>query len=98
MFTVLGLVDRDDEYGHEFTTVTIEMPVKDWTRARNKGQLGALYGVDVSNHLRREHGLTYAYNPTVEDKARAVKGIKRIKLHYYKPTTVKPVLRLIKCA
>ena len=94
-FNVLGIVERDDEYGLAYTTVKVSIDAKAWTRARNKGQLGMLYGVDIGNALSREHGIA-AYSPTVDDRKRAVKGIKTVTLTYYKPATIQaPKFRVI---
>lgn len=63
-------------------TALVEMDVKAWTKIRNAGHLGQLYGVDISNHI---HGLDQnipAHCPTVDDKGKARKGIKFIRLTY----------------
>lgn len=93
-FTVVSVVDRDDEYGMSYTQVRVIMQAKTWLRAKRKGQLGMLYGVDISNFLYREHGVA-AYNPTVSDRARSSNGIKTLTLNYYKASKVKVSLRLI---
>lgn len=93
-FEIKGIVDRDDEYGLSYTSVRVAINAKDWAKAKKNGHLGQLYGVDISNQLHREYGIP-AYNPTVDDKARAVKGIKTISLTYYGTAKPKPVLRLV---
>jgi hypothetical protein len=54
-----------------------------------------LYGVDICNVLYREHGIE-AYNPTVDDRARAKNGVKTLTLLFYKKNIPKVSLRLIK--
>ena len=93
-FEIKGIVERDDEYGNSFTSVRVTIDAKVWAKAKKNGHLGFLYGVDISNQLHTKHGIP-AYNPTVDDKARAVKGIKTISLTYYKTAKPKPVLRLV---
>ena len=97
-FKVLDVLSREDEYGHTFTQARVAMPVKDWAKAKRLGQLGMLYGVDISNTLYREHNVQ-AYNPTVDDRQRASQGVKIIRLVYYKPVTLRydsrPALRLV---
>lgn len=77
-------------YGEHGTyIVTVQINVKDWTRLRNKGQLGALYGIDISNKVYQINRDIRAYNPTVSDRGRAVNGMKTITLEYWalkKPT------------
>lgn len=95
VFKILGVVNRDDEYGIGFTTVTVTMPAKYWLGMKKLGRLGMLYGVDISNAVHREHGIR-AYNPTVEDRKRSVKGIKTVTLTYYNAVPeVKPTFRLV---
>ncbi len=57
--------------------VTIAMPI--WVAARDNGGLGQLYGIDLSNAIYHATGVK-AYQPTVDDHARAKNGIKIIKL------------------
>lgn len=61
--------------------VEIRLDAKEWAKMRSKGQLGQLYGIDVSNAAYRQYGVK-AHNPTVSDKARARGGIKWIDLYY----------------
>lgn len=65
----------------DMVQVTVTMENKTWAKHRAKGNLGALYGVDISNHAYKEYGVK-AYNPTVCDRDNAAKGIKTIKLIY----------------
>lgn len=85
-FNVLGVIERQDEYGNAYTNVRVSIEAKAWHRAKRQGQLGMLYGVDISNAVHRSHGVP-AYNPTVSDKERARNGIKYVTLTYY---AVKP--------
>lgn len=63
--------------------VVAEFQAKDWTRAKAKGGLGALY-LDVSNEVYRlTNRLVPAWNPSVSHDARAKSGIKTVRLSYY---------------
>src|SRR5580698_8556167 len=93
-FNILGIVERDDEYGLSYTSVTVKMPIKVWSAMKRRGQLGTLYGVDISNEVYRTHGVP-AHNPSVDDSKRATQGIKTIKLTYYNTAIKQPKLRLI---
>lgn len=64
--------------------VVVKLDSKAWTKLRTKGQLGQLYGVDISNEVYKlTNQLVPAYNPTVSDRDRAKNGIKTIRLSYY---------------
>ena len=78
--------------------VLVSIPVKEWNRYRKLGQLGALYGVDISNAVYRLYSGIYATNPTVDDSARAKDGMKRIELYYRTPIKQVHKLRLLKGA
>ena len=61
--------------------VIVTMSGFQWTITRDKGGLGGLYGVDISNTVYREYGVM-ACNPTVKDTDRAKNGLKTIELIY----------------
>jgi hypothetical protein len=77
--------DHDKEFlGVGFlVTVVVEMDSKEWANARKSGNLGHLYGVEISNAVYAINRAIPAINPTVDDTARASKGVKTIKLNYY---------------
>lgn len=62
--------------------VTISIAVDYWKELQRTGQLGVLYGIDVSNEIYRRHSDVYATNPTVSDRDRARKGFKIIRMTY----------------
>ncbi len=65
-------------------TCFLKIPVSVWRRYRDKGNLGVLYGIDVSNYIYKASNFKIkAYNPVVDDRQRARKGIKTIELTYY---------------
>ncbi len=62
--------------------VVIKMPAKEWTKYRNKGWLGQLYVIDVSNFVYQFNRNIPAHCPTVGDRDRASKGFKTIRMTY----------------
>jgi len=62
-------------------SVRVAIPAKQWQAAKRKGQLGQLYGVDISNFVYHACGVR-AYNPTVDASRRAMDGVKFIELVY----------------
>lgn len=52
--------------------VLVEVDAKHWNACKAKGQLGALYGIDISNAVFQLHQVK-AHNPTVSDRLRAVR-------------------------
>ena len=62
-------------------SVRVAIPAKVWQTAKRKGDLGALYGVDISNFVYHACGVA-AYYPTVDDSQRAMDGLKFIELTY----------------
>jgi hypothetical protein len=94
-FNIMSITDRDDEYGLSYTYVTVTMLSKDWLAIKRRGGLGMLYGVDICNVLYREHGIP-AINPTVDDAWRGKRGIKTIRLTFYRKA--KPQLKLVHSA
>jgi hypothetical protein len=62
-------------------SVKVTMDAKAWREMSAKGQLGSLYGVDISNAAYREYGVM-AQCPSVDDFAKAKGGIKVIELIY----------------
>ena len=63
--------------------VVVEMDSKEWAKLRKTGNLGHFYGVAISNVVYSLNRAIPAINPTVDDTARASKGVKTIKLNYY---------------
>lgn len=63
--------------------VTVAMPATEWATHKRKGWLGQLYGIDISNHVYAVNQNIPAHNPTVDDRSRAAKGVKTIKLTYF---------------
>lgn len=84
-------------YRHDadLVTVKVTMPAKEWLACKAKGQLGALYGVDISNQVYREFGVQ-ASNPIVADDMRAKGGIKVLELSYADSTWIEPVNNVIR--
>lgn len=67
--------------GSEHVQVKVCMCVADWSQAKRKGELGRLYGIDISNAVYHMTGVK-AYHPTVDDSARASNKLKFITLTY----------------
>jgi hypothetical protein len=63
--------------------VLISIPVKEWSKMRDKGWLGQLYGIDVSNAVYAVNRNIPAMNPTVDHSRRSAKGRKSISLTYF---------------
>jgi hypothetical protein len=61
--------------------VKVRIDAKEWLKLKKSGQLGALYGIDISNAVYALYGVK-ASNPTVSDKDSAMGGIKWIDLWY----------------
>jgi hypothetical protein len=70
------------DFGQPSLFVTFQVDVKAWTRLRDRGQLGTLYGVDLGNMLYRAGILTEYSVPIVSDRDRASKGLKTIRVEY----------------
>jgi hypothetical protein len=64
--------------GTNYFEVEVEMNVDVW-KIQDKGML---YGVDISNHIGQKYPEVNAWNPSVDDSARARKGWKIIRLTY----------------
>lgn len=64
-------------------TVLVEMDSKSWAKTKKRGDLGHLYGVAISNAVYNINRNIPASCPTVDDRKRASKGIKRITLTYF---------------
>lgn len=77
MVKVLSVKRRDAST----VMVRVSVPFEAWKHAAKTGNLGFLYGVDISNLVYRTHGVA-AYNPTVDDTARPLSGVKFIDLYY----------------
>lgn len=73
--------------------IDVTLDAKAWHKAKRLGHLGQLYGVDISNAVFRAFSVK-AYQPTVDDKAKARNGVKTVSLFYQdaawvdKPSTV----------
>lgn len=76
-------------YRDSLSTVRIDVAIdaKAWRSAKAKGHLGQLYGVDISNAVYRAFSVK-AYQPTVSDRQRAVKGVKTVSLWYQDATWI----------
>jgi hypothetical protein len=62
-------------------SVRVAIPASQWHESKRKGDLGHLYGVDISNFIYHATGV-HAYYPTVDDRTRASGGVKVIELTY----------------
>ncbi|CAK9249691.1 unnamed protein product [Sphagnum jensenii] len=77
MFTIQSIYRLDSD----LVTVKVTMNAKAWLDYRNKGQLGSLYGVDISNQVYRLSGVK-ASCPIVDDHAKSKNGVKVLELTY----------------
>lgn len=68
----------------ELVQIVVTVDAKLWQKHKKNGQLGSLYGVDISNLVYRATGVK-AYYPSVSDKTRAKNGLKVIFLTYVDP-------------
>lgn len=82
-------------HNEELITVKVTLSAKEWFKAKNQGQLGQLYGVDISNAVYREYGVKAIY-PIVGDRDRAKNGIKLIKLTYHDKEWQEPIDNVIR--
>lgn len=64
-------------------TVVVKMDAKAWKRHADKGWLGQLYGIDISNYVYGFSRAIPAHAPTVDHGQRAKDGVKTIKLTYF---------------
>lgn len=62
--------------------VTFKMLKEDWEQIRKQGQLGHLYGTDLSNFLSRQGILNQYCVPVVDDRKRCKAGVKTISVEY----------------
>ena len=75
-------INSISRFSSDTVKVSITCNVKDWNTCKRKGQLGSLYGIDISNAVYQMHGVK-ASNPTVSDDKRAsMTGVKSIDLYY----------------
>ena len=65
----------------ETVRVLVSVEAKHWHAAKAKGQLGALYGLDISNAVFHMHQVK-AHNPTVGDYGKARDGVKQFTFDY----------------
>ncbi len=79
---VEGFTFRWIDVNGMYASVSIRIDAKRWHDLKKRGQLGMLYGVDVSNAVYRHDPRIYATNPTVDDSRRAKNGFKMIQLTY----------------
>ncbi|CAM6004839.1 unnamed protein product [Sphagnum balticum] len=77
MFNIQSIYRLDSD----LVTVKVTMDAKAWLECKAKGQLGSLYGVDISNAVYRLSGVK-ASCPIVSDRDRAKNGIKVLELTY----------------
>lgn len=85
MFLIQSITAQASNYlGDHLWVVEVSVLVdaKAWAKMRDKGQLGSLYGVDISNAVYAINQAIPASRPTVGDSERASKGFKRISLTY----------------
>jgi hypothetical protein len=87
MFLISSVIAQETNYGGMGgypweVNVVVRMPVKEWAKLKKKGQLGQLYGIDISNALYAMNQNIPAHCPTVSDRDRAKNGIKTIRLSY----------------
>ena len=80
----IGEIENSYTAYNKQATCILKIPASVWRKYRAEGNLGFLYGVDVSNYVYRTSNFKIkAYNPVVSDRARAKNGIKTIELTYY---------------
>ena len=68
--------------GQDFLECSFTMCKKEWDTRKKDGSIGHLYNADLSNHLSRALGLLVTGYPSVNDRARASKGKKRVEVRY----------------
>lgn len=66
--------------GERTLSVTFTITKKAFDQYRKSDNLGRLYATDLSNYLSRKGILREYSMPVVNDRARCVKGIKRIEV------------------
>ena len=64
-------------------SVIVHVEAARWHKLAKQGNLGQLYGVDISNAVYRFNSSIPASMPTVDDRSRAKRGFKRITLTYH---------------
>ena len=89
MFRIFDIV----RVSQDSVCVKVLIPAKEWNDIKTKGDLGFLYGVDISNTAFKEFGVK-AHNPSVNDSERAKGGVKVIEL-FYSDSEWKPVDNVI---
>jgi hypothetical protein len=85
MFKITNVYRSNDDT----VKVSVQVNSKYWTKLKNKGDLGSLYGVDISNEVFRTYGVQ-AYNPTVSANKRCRMGFKWVHLYYTDTTWIDP--------
>lgn len=87
MFTIKSIYAcvHDTSYdGYPFKVIVkVTMPVAEWTKYRKSGNLGQLYGLEISNAVYRVNDAICASNPMVDDRQRAKQGVKTLTLTYF---------------
>lgn len=82
-FKIKSIYISADSYGNGATVdCVVEVSATEWSKARNKGKLGHLYGVDISNAIYAINNNIPAHYPTIGDSDRAKNGIKTISVSY----------------
>lgn len=84
-FKITHATLRESHTGYKLeANITIEVDAAYWKRLQKAGNLGQLYGIDVSNAVYAlTNKLVPAWNPSVDHRSNARKGIKTVKLTYY---------------
>ena len=86
MFRIQSIAVKPSNYLGDHSSwlvdVVVLVPAKEWTKRKSKKQLGMLYGVDISNAVYAINQNIPASCPTVDDRSRASKGFKTIRLSY----------------
>jgi hypothetical protein len=86
MFTIKSITAKASNYlgdhGSWLVEVVVSVDAKAWTKLRDKRNLGQLYGIDISNAVYAVNKNIPAHCPTVDDRSRASKGFKTIRLSY----------------
>lgn len=71
-----------EDFGSPTLSVTFTMDVKVWKSYRDAGDLGAIYGTELSNYLSRKGILKEYCVPIVSDRDNARRGRKTIRIEY----------------
>ncbi len=75
-------IESVKRHNSETVRVLISLDPKEWSAIRKSGNLGHFYCTEIGNELYRNYGGLRAYNPTVNDRDRAVNGKKWLCFYY----------------